>query len=69
MLPKESKMMSSQPNKGLNPLQLPKPSEDSKFWLQASQSSLGKVWGNADDDRYGQLLKSNDSQDSTQNEV
>jgi hypothetical protein len=69
MLPEESKMMSSQPNKALNPLQLPKPSEDSKFWLQASQLSLSKVWGNADDDRYEQLLKSDDSQDSTQNEV
>ena len=31
--------------------------EDSKFWLQASQSSLDKIWGNVEDDVYAQLLK------------
>jgi hypothetical protein len=62
-------MMSSEPNKALNLLQLPKPSEGSKFWLQASQSSLSRVWGNTDDDIYEQLLKSNVAQDFTQNEV
>ncbi len=62
-------MMSSEPNKALNPLQLPKPSKGSKFWLQASQSSLSRVWGNTNDDIYEQLLKSNAAQDSTQNEV
>jgi hypothetical protein len=56
-------------NKALNPLQLPKLSEDSQFWLQTSQSSLSRVWGNTDDDIYEQLFKSNDSQDSTQNKV
>jgi hypothetical protein len=62
-------MVSSQPNKALAPLQLSKPSEGSKFWLQASQSSLSRVWGNTDDDIYEQLLKSNASQDSTENEA
>jgi hypothetical protein len=56
-------------NKALNLLQLPKLSEDSQFWLQTSQSSLSRVWGNTDDDIYEQLFKSNDSQDSTQNKV
>ena len=32
------------------------PEEDKEFWLGASQSSLGKVWDNAEDDVYGKLL-------------
>jgi hypothetical protein len=68
-LPEESKIISSEPDKALNPLQLLKPSEGSKFWLQASQSSLSRVWGNTGDDIYEQLLKSNASQDFTQSEA
>lgn len=31
--------------------------EDSSFWMQASQVSLDKVWNNAEDDVYAQLLE------------
>jgi len=30
--------------------------EEGEFWAQASQSSLDSVWGNKEDDIYGQLL-------------
>jgi predicted DNA-binding antitoxin AbrB/MazE fold protein len=33
------------------------PDEDKEFWLGASQSSLGKVWDNAEDDVYEKLLE------------
>ncbi|HVG30388.1 MAG TPA: hypothetical protein VM864_11850 [Pyrinomonadaceae bacterium] len=33
------------------------PDEDREFWLNAGQSSLGKVWDNADDDVYEKLLE------------
>lgn len=33
------------------------PDEDREFWLGASQSSLGKVWDNAEDDVYEKLLE------------
>lgn len=33
------------------------PDEDGEFWLGASQSSLGKVWDNAEDDVYEKLLE------------
>ncbi len=32
-------------------------SDDTQFWLGASQSSLASVWDNAEDDIYEQLLK------------
>jgi hypothetical protein len=31
--------------------------EDQKFWLDASQSAIDSVWGNAEDDVYAQLLE------------
>ncbi|MCA1615855.1 MAG: hypothetical protein LC800_17495 [Acidobacteria bacterium] len=33
------------------------PDEDREFWLDASRSSLGKVWDNAEDDVYEKLLE------------
>ncbi len=33
------------------------PDEDREFWSGASQSSLGKVWDNAEDDVYEKLLE------------
>jgi predicted DNA-binding antitoxin AbrB/MazE fold protein len=33
------------------------PDEEKEFWLGASQSSLGKVWDNAEDDVYEKLLE------------
>ncbi len=33
------------------------PSDEAEFWLQASQTSLGTVWENAEDDVYAQLLQ------------
>lgn len=33
------------------------PSDDTEFWLQASQSSLAPVWDNEEDDVYEQLLE------------
>ena len=32
-------------------------SDEAKFWLQASESSLAVVWDNEEDDVYEQLLK------------
>jgi|LULY01.1.fsa_nt_gb hypothetical protein len=34
-----------------------KRNEDDDFWMKASQSSLDKVWDNAEDDVYAELLK------------
>jgi hypothetical protein len=31
--------------------------EDSNFWLSASESSLDSVWDNAEDDVYAELLE------------
>jgi hypothetical protein len=33
------------------------PEEESEFWLRASRVSLEKVWDNAEDDVYAELLK------------
>jgi len=33
------------------------PDEDREFWPGVSQSSLGKVWDNAQDDVYEKLLE------------
>ena len=33
------------------------PDEDTQFWLQASQSALGAVWDNDEDEVYAQLLE------------
>lgn len=33
------------------------PDEETEFWLQASQTSLDKVWDNTEDDVYAQLLQ------------
>ena len=33
------------------------PLPDESFWLGASESSLGPVWGNAEDDVYAELLE------------
>ncbi len=32
------------------------PDDETEFWLQASQTSLDKVWNNTDDDIYADLL-------------
>ena len=32
------------------------PDEEAEFWLQASQTSLDRVWDNTEDDVYVQLL-------------
>lgn len=32
-------------------------SDDTEFWLRASESSLASIWDNQEDDVYGQLLK------------
>ena len=32
------------------------PDEEAEFWLQASQTSLDRVWDNTEDDVYPQLL-------------
>ena len=32
------------------------PDEEAEFWLQASHTSLHKVWDNTEDDVYAQLL-------------
>ena len=32
-------------------------SDDTEFWLRASESSLASVWPNQEDDVYEQLLK------------
>ncbi|MEG4586606.1 hypothetical protein QUA54_15475 [Microcoleus sp. MOSTC5] len=32
------------------------PDEEAEFWLQASQTSLDRVWDNTEDDVYAQLL-------------
>lgn len=32
------------------------PSDETKFWLNASQPSLNAIWDNPDDDIYAQLL-------------
>ena len=32
-------------------------SDESQFWLDASQISLEAIWDNAEDDVYGQLLQ------------
>jgi hypothetical protein len=32
------------------------PEDEKRFWLNASQTSLKKVWGNQDDDVYEKLL-------------
>lgn len=32
-------------------------SDDSDFWLRASQSSLDSIWNNSEDDIYGELLE------------
>ena len=31
--------------------------DESKFWLNASESSLDSVWDNAEDDVYAELLE------------
>ncbi len=33
------------------------PEEESDFWVAASESSLDKVWDNAEDDVYAELLE------------
>jgi len=33
------------------------PDDETEFWLQASQESLGAVWDNTEDDVYAQLLQ------------
>ena len=33
------------------------PLPDESFWLNASESSLDSVWGNAEDDVYAELLE------------
>lgn len=33
------------------------PSDETEFWLQASQSSLASVWESEEDDVYEQLLE------------
>jgi hypothetical protein len=33
------------------------PEDESEFWLKASRSALDKIWDNAEDDRYAELLK------------
>lgn len=33
------------------------PDDETEFWLNASQPSLGAVWDNAEDDVYAQLLE------------
>ena len=30
--------------------------EDDSFWLEASESSLEKIWNNSEDDIYAELL-------------
>jgi hypothetical protein len=32
------------------------PDKEAEFWLQASQTSLDRVWDNTEDDVYAQLL-------------
>ena len=32
------------------------PDEEAEFWLQASQTSLDRVWDNTEDDVYAQVL-------------
>jgi len=32
------------------------PDEEAEFWLQASQTSLDRVWDNTEDDVYAQIL-------------
>ena len=32
------------------------PDDETEFWLQASQTSLDKVWHNTEDDIYADLL-------------
>jgi hypothetical protein len=32
------------------------PDEEAEFWLQASHTSLDRVWDNTEDDVYAQLL-------------
>jgi len=36
---------------------LPDEDDTNAFWLEASQSSLGAVWDNEEDDIYAQLLE------------
>jgi hypothetical protein len=31
--------------------------DDSQFWMEASESALGDVWDNPEDDVYAQLLE------------
>jgi hypothetical protein len=31
--------------------------DDSRFWIQASQTSVDKVWENTEDDIYARLLE------------
>jgi hypothetical protein len=33
------------------------PEDESRFWADASQTSLATVWDNAEDDAYAQLLE------------
>jgi len=33
------------------------PSDDTDFWVQASQTALNAVWNNSEDDVYAQLLQ------------
>ena len=33
------------------------PSDESRFWLGASQTSLDAIWNNSEDDVYAQLLE------------
>ncbi len=32
-------------------------SEEEQFWMEASESSLGTIWNNVEDDIYEQLLE------------
>ncbi|MDZ7265439.1 MAG: hypothetical protein ONB16_12695 [candidate division KSB1 bacterium] len=33
------------------------PDDEQQFWLNASETSLDKIWNNAEDDIYEQLLE------------
>lgn len=33
------------------------PGDEQSFWLSCSESALERVWGNPDDDVYGDLLE------------
>jgi len=33
------------------------PEDESRFWINSSQSTLDEVWNNSEDDVYAELLK------------